>query len=132
VKRRGDIKAQSKKKKGGVSALYQDYLLELDTNCLEVVLIPSRDPDCAMRGGKIRAVQSQNAEWYRKFCSEHESNRKDRLRWSKFKTKIKRAQTRTALLELISGRCESGYARDLREFIARDRADKRKRDSLAA
>lgn len=119
-------------KKGGLAALAKEYLLELDSHRLEVVLIPSRDHDCAMRGGKIRAVQEQNAEWYRKFCAEHESNRKDRLRWSKFKTKIKRASTRRALKEMIAGKCETYYARDLKEFILRDRADKQKRDPLVA
>lgn len=91
----------------------------LDSNYLEVVLIPSRDPDCAMRGGKIRAVQYQNALWYRVFCGEHESNRNDRLRWLKFKTKIKRAHTRRALKELISGKCLTPYAVILKDFIQR-------------
>lgn len=112
--------------------LAAEYLLELDSHCLEVVLIPSRDHDCYMRGGMIRAVQEQNAEWYQKFCAEHESNRKDRLRWAKFKTKIKRQHTRRALKELIAGKCESYYAQDLKAFIERDRADKRKRDRLVA
>lgn len=116
---------KAKKRGGGLAALARDYLLELDSHCLEVVLIPSREHDCAMRGGKIRAVQEQNAEWYRKFCGEHESNRKDRLRWSKFKTKIKRQWTRRALNELIAGKCETYYARDLKEFILRYEADKR-------
>lgn len=97
----------------------EEYLLELESNCLEVVLIPSRDPDCYMRGGMIRAVQSQNADWYRKFCSEHESNRKDSLRWRKFKTKIKRRETRRALKELQSGKCETPYAETLLLFIQR-------------
>lgn len=123
---------KAKKKGGGLAQLAKKYLLELDSHCLEVVLIPSRDHDCAMRGGKIRAVQEQNAEWYRKFCSEHESNRKDRLRWSKFKTKIKRRETRRALEQLIAGKCESPYAKDLRDFIERDKAEKRKRDRLVA
>lgn len=98
---------------------YQNYLEELDGNCLEVVLIPSRDPDCAMRGGMIRAVQYQNAEWYREFCGEHESNRKDRLKWLKFKTKIKRAHTQRALAELIGGQCVTPYAIMLKEFFPR-------------
>lgn len=78
-----------------------------------------------MRGGMIRAVQEQNCSWYRAFCAEHESNRKDRLRWSKFKTKIKRASTRRALKELIGGKCETYYAKDLREFILRDQVVKK-------
>lgn len=129
MKRRENVKAR---KKSPLQQLAREYLIELDSHCLEVVLIPSRDHDCALRGGMIRAVQEQNAEWYRKFCGEHESNRKDRLRWSKFKTKIKRANTRRALQELIAGKCESYYARDLRNFIERDRAEKRKRDRYVA
>lgn len=129
MKRRENVRA---KKKTPLQRLAKEYLLELDSHHLEVVLVPSRDHDCALRGGMIRAVQEQNAEWYRKFCSEHESNRKDRLRWSKFKTKIKREQTRNALLELIAGKCETHYARDLRDFIERDRAEKRKRDRRVA
>jgi hypothetical protein len=57
-----------------ISVLAQEYLDELEGNILEVVLIPSNDPDCAMRGGKIRAVQSQNAQWYREFCAAHPSS----------------------------------------------------------
>jgi len=97
----------------------QIFLDELDSSSLEVVLVPSGDAECAMRGGMIRTVQSVNAEWYRKFCAEHESNRKDRLRWSKFKTKVKRQDTRRALRELIAGKCESHYAKDLANFIRR-------------
>lgn len=128
MKRRGNVKARAKKKRErGLRELAHEYLIELESNCLEVVLIPSRDHDCAMRGGMIRAVQSQNADWYRKFCAEHESDRKDRLRWSKFKTKIKRACTRRALGELIAGKCESAYARDLKGFIQRYEAEQRQR-----
>lgn len=131
MKRRGNVKARKPsrkvKKGGGLARLAQEYLIELDSYHLEVVLIPSRDADCAMRGGMIRAVQEQNAEWYRKFCAEHESNRRDRMRWSKFKTKIKRRATRRALQELIAGKCETHYAKDLRDFIQRDVADKRTR-----
>lgn len=115
------------KKKGGGQRLFREYLLELDSHYLEVVLIPSRDHDCALRGGKIRAVQYQNADWYRAFCAEHESLRKDRNRWRKFKTKVKRRETRKALEELISGRCETSYAKMIHEFIVRYQADKKER-----
>jgi hypothetical protein len=122
VKRRGNVRAKGKKKRGGLR-LYRECLVELESNALEVVLIPSRDPDCAMRGGMIRAVQYQNADWYRAFCSEHESQRKDRNRWRKFKTKIKRQSTKRALKELIAGKCETHYAQMLKEFIVRYQAD---------
>jgi len=130
VKRRGNVKAKAKpkgEKKGGGQRLYRDYLVELESNWLEVILIPSRDHDCAMRGGMIRAVQYQNAPWYRAFCAEHESSRKDRMRWSKFKTKIKRQLTRNALRDLIAGKCETPYAKMLKEFIQRYEQDKRER-----
>jgi hypothetical protein len=72
----------------------------------------------------IRAVQYQNADWYRAFCGEHESQRKDRHKWRKFKTKIKRRETRRALLQLIAGKCETPYAQMLKEFIVRYQADR--------
>ena len=130
MKRRGNLKAKAKpqsKNKGGGQKLYRQYLLELEANYLEVVLIPSRDHDCYMRGGMIRTVQYQNCQWYRAFCAEHESQRKDRNRWRKFKTKIKRRWTRRALKELISGKCETHYARMVQEFIVRYQADKKER-----
>jgi hypothetical protein len=102
-----------------VSYKAQLFLDELEANFLEVVLVPSGDADCAMRGGMIRAVQNENAEWYRKFCGEHGSNRKDIMRWSKHKTKIKRRHTIRALNELIAGKCETPYAKDLAHFIKR-------------
>lgn len=99
--------------------MFQRYLDELEGNYLEVVLIPSGDHECAMRGGMIRAVQCQNCAWYRKFCEEHPSNRKDYYRWSKFKTKIKRRWTIRALNELIAGKCETYYAQSIRDFLKR-------------
>lgn len=122
VKRKPNRKSR---KQTRLQRLAQEYLLELESNCLEVVLIPSRDHDCYMRGGMIRAVQSQNADWYRKFCGEHESQRKDRMRWATFKTKIKRRETRRALKELIAGKQETMYAKDLASFIHRYEADRR-------
>jgi hypothetical protein len=80
-----------------------------------------------MRGGMIRAVQYQNADWYRAFCAEHESNRKDRNRWRKFKTKIKRQWTRRALREMIEGKCQTPYAQTLKEFMFRHEAQRRER-----
>lgn len=122
VKRKPNRKSR---KQTRLQRLAREYLLDLEANCLEVVLIPSRDHDCYMRGGMIRAVQTQNAEWYQEFCREHESLRKDRLRWSKFKTKIKRRWTIRALHELIAGKCETMYAKDLASFIKRHEADRR-------
>lgn len=104
-------------------------LSDLLASRLEVVLIPSRDPDCAMRGGMIRAVQEQNCDWYRSFCREFPSNRK----WQnkKGRTKIKRRDTERGLRELIAGRCETQYADRLSSFIARamanEQTEKRRR-----
>ncbi len=126
MKRCGNVKAKGKrKKKDPLVELAREYLLELESNCLEIVLIPSRDRDCAMRGGMIRAVQYQNADWYRAFCAEHESNRRDRNKWRKFKTKIKRQLTRRALRSLIAGKCETHYAQALKEFMFRYEAQRR-------
>lgn len=126
MRRKGNRRAK-RKPESRPQRLAREYLLELDSNYLEVVLIPSRDYDCAMRGGMIRAVQSQNADWYRVFCGEHESQRRDRLRWRKFKTKIKRQQTRRALQELIAGRCPTHYAQMLKDFITRREQNSRRK-----
>lgn len=93
-------------------------LSDLQACRLEVILVPSRDPDCAMRGGMIRAVQEQNADWYRNFCKQFPSNR----RWQnrKGRTKIKRRDTERGLRELIAGKCETQYAQRLHSFIERE------------
>lgn len=106
---------------GGLASKARELLTDLRSSRLEVVLIPSRDPDCAMRGGMIRAVQEQNADWYRQFCKQSPSNRK----WQnkKGRTKIKRAQVERGLKELIAGRCKSQYADRLRAFIVRQQEE---------
>lgn len=108
---------------GGESSRARELLTDLLASRLEVILIPSRDPDCAMRGGMIRAAQERNADWYREFCREFPSNRK----WQnkKGRTKIKRRETIRGLKELISGRCETQYADRLRIFIVRQIANER-------
>lgn len=90
------------------------------------MLVPSRRIDRA-NYDMIRAVQSQNADWYREFCGCHESSRKDRLRWSKFKTSIKRAHTIRALNELIAGECETPYAQMVYSFL--ENYERKKRDT---
>ena|SRR2546421_8149373 len=106
-----------KQERGGLVKVAKVLLAELESSRLEVVLIPSRDPDCAMRGGMLRAVQEQNADWYQSFARQFESHRKDRLRWRKFKTKIKRNDTLRGLRELVEGNCDSVYAQRLKDFI---------------
>lgn len=117
-------------------------LSELESQRLEVVLVPSRDPDCAMRGGMIRAVQEANPEWYQDFCSQFTAKRRascrrcyrrcqcdkeerQRLRWRTrprrlHDTLIKRQDTIRGLRELIKGQCVSIYAQRLADFIERD------------
>jgi hypothetical protein len=90
---------------------------ELESSHLEVVLIPSEDWECARRGGMIRVVQFANAEWYQDFCSQFESRRRDRLKWRKFKTKIKRRSTLRALRALVKGKVETCYADRLLDFM---------------
>src|SRR2546421_4866570 len=94
-----------KQERGGLVKVAKVLLAELQSSRLEVVLIPSRDPDCAMRGGMLRAVQEQNVSWYKTFCREFQSTRKDLIRWRKHKTKICRRCTVRGLNELIEGRC---------------------------
>jgi hypothetical protein len=98
-----------------LAKLAEEALAELEGNILEVILVPSRDPDCAMRGGMIRCVASKNARWYREFCERYESNRR-RAR-NKPDTMIRRQWTRRGLNELIEGKCETIYAQRLKTFI---------------
>jgi hypothetical protein len=102
-----------------LSKLAAVMLADLEANRLEVVLIPSNDPDCAMRGGMIRAVQSQNPRWYSEFCSLYGSSRR-RMR-AKFDTKIKRARTLRALEMLAEGRNGTEYTQRLKRFISESR-----------
>jgi hypothetical protein len=121
------------------------FLDELESQSLEVVLIQSRHWEIAQQGGKIRAVQSQNPKWYRDFCElyparrgvyttlcdwcsrwHHKKSRCSkgkrrkppiwRRKWL-FDTAVKRRDTVRGLNELLDGRCESEYAKRLRDFI---------------
>lgn len=126
------------------------FLRELEENSLEVVLIPSKHWEVAQQGGKIRAVQSENPEWYQNFCGLYESRRgryqakcdwccgvHDRRKNNRclrrrrptvytrgrkrlFDTSIKRRDTIRGLNELLNGKCESEYAQRLRDFIRRN------------
>lgn len=98
-----------------IAKLAEECLAELEGNILEVILVPSQDPECAMRGGMIRCVASQNARWYREFCEQFESNR--RRPRNKPDTMIRRQWTRRALKELIEGKCQTIYAQRLKQFI---------------
>jgi hypothetical protein len=120
-------------------------LTELESSCLEVVLIPSKDPDCAMRGGMVRVAHMKNVRWYSEFCKHFTARRrrpckyhprrcdcpkeeKEKRRWyyrdrrkSKLHdTSIKRQDTIRGLEELMRGKCQSVYAQRLADFIERD------------
>src|SRR5262249_22352957 len=92
--------------------LYDD----LREHRLEVVLVPSRDPDCALRGGMIRAVQSKNPKWYSEFCERYPTSRY-RVRRHKSDTLIKRQHTLRALKMLAEGRNGTIYTERLTLFI---------------
>jgi len=98
-----------------IAVLAETFLDELEGNILEVILVPSRDDDCAMRGGMIRCVASKNARWYREFCLLYESSRRRR----KPDTMIKRQWTRRGLNALREGKCHTIYAQRLKKFIRR-------------
>lgn len=90
---------------------------ELLHNHLEVVLIPSFDPDVAMRGGKIRIAVSHNAQWYQEFCADY-PKRRSVPRFRKLPdTAIKRAHTLRALQEIANGKAETLYAQRLLPVI---------------
>lgn len=97
-----------------------DLLDELEGNYLEVVLIPAPEPNYTDH--KIRAVQYQNAEWYRKFCEQYVSARKG----FKTRTRIKRRATIKALEKLASGVNDSIYTQRLVEFIHSNYKEKTK------
>lgn len=125
--------------------IVRSFLRDLEQQSLEVVLIPSKRWEVARAGGKIRAVQSENPEWYQVFCAQYRAyrgGRTTRCDWcclwhhkksscSKgkrrkpsalrprrlFDTSIKRQDTIRGLNELLAGRCESAYAHRLRDFI---------------
>lgn len=79
----------------------QQLLDDLESNCLDVVKVPGR------RGGLIRLVQGTNAEWYQKLCGKYPSARAHRYKLHD--TRIKRANVRSTLRVLISGRKTPSY-----------------------
>ncbi len=86
-------------------------LQELESNRLEVVLIP----DCYdMTLNSRRVVISQNAAWYREFCSLYERGRRS---GRKSDTLIKRENTVKALKKIINGVNDSVYTERLLDFM---------------
>lgn len=89
-------------------------LMELESNRLEVVLVPSKvNPSGS---GMIRAVAWRNALWYRKFCAANLSTRKRRN--SRPDTCIKRFRTVDALQKMIEGRRSTYYFNQLSDIAA--------------
>src|SRR5947209_5674569 len=110
-----------------------DLLIELESTRLEVVLIPSADPDCAMRGGMIRVVQNANCKWYRAFCKSHQTRRKrPRRRRNYSDTLIKRAYTVRALESLSEGRSAGIYEERLKPFIKERMKEIERREEVYA
>ena len=56
---------------------YAAYMMkcELESNRLTVSLAPSRVPEIALAGGKIRVVEWANTAWYVAFCCDFPSGR---------------------------------------------------------
>jgi hypothetical protein len=84
-----------------------ELLGELESSCLEVVLVPERRRTC--EGGMIRVAVSKNATWYQRFCRQYASSR--RRRKAAFDTMIKRAHTVRALERFAAGASPRGLRR---------------------
>ena len=93
---------------------YNCMLMELEANRLEVILVPSRVPECAADGGKIRVPVSQNVEWYRELCSHYPvpSSRK------KPRTTVKRQEVIRVLSRLKSEKETKSKYKDYLEEVA--------------
>jgi hypothetical protein len=85
----------------------EDMLGELESGWLEVVLTPSRFQECAERGGKIRVVQNQNAEWYKNLCNKFTSQRGRKRRLHD--TSLKRRNVIQILRTLIKNNKSNSY-----------------------
>jgi hypothetical protein len=92
-------------------------LIELQSQHLEVVLVPSREYEWIIRGWKVRCVQESNCEWYRKFCEQFPSRRTRPRHKKKFDTLIKRRETIAALEQISEGTIHGLYVGRLIDFI---------------
>lgn len=106
-------------RKGGARDMSQQFellLAELQSNRLEVVLVPCRYE--ANTGGCVRVAVSRNCTWYRRFCARHTSSRQRRN--SAVDTKIKRRDVERILGRLIAGLpVRSKYADELCQIAQR-------------
>jgi len=90
---------------------------QLSTSGLTVVLIPSRVPEIAAQGGKIRAVESRNPPWYRDLCAQYTANRTRPRKRAKHDTLIKRRSVIAALDAISRGRNGTVYISRVLPFV---------------
>lgn len=89
---------------------FQSLLDELESNRLEVILIPAREGD-----GKIRVAAWRNPDWYQALCSAHISSRKRKNHLPD--TRIRRSNITRALRRLAAGLpSRSIYVKELTEL----------------
>ena len=103
---------------------HNDFLMAIDwvlqdmrTQFLRVVLIPSRIPEIAAHGGKIRLVESENPRWYRDLCAEYEVKRSRPRNRKSHDTLIRRAHVIRALKAIKSGENSGIYIERLYPYI---------------
>lgn len=87
---------------------------ELESQRLTIALAPCQR---GRRHQKIRVVEEQNPEWYRRLCATCPSRRSKPRNRQKPDTRIKRAGVLRALREMENGRCETEYAQRFLEFV---------------
>ncbi len=109
----------------------EQALHELETSDgLRVILVPSREAD---NRGKLRAAESQNPDWYRKFAGQYTNCRGlGRKRMRRPRTNISRVRTITALRRILAGDRSGIYAERLTEFFERELTNERHRRQAQA
>ncbi len=93
----------------------EQMLMELESNQLVVILVPSKRP--TNEGGMIRVAASKNCSWYRAFCKANSSSRKRKN--SCHDTCIKRFRTVAALEAMIAGVRSTYYYDQLTAIAAK-------------
>lgn len=74
---------------------------------LDVILVPSKNHEIALRGGMIRCVVCQNPQWYSRLCTAHQ---KRRIRRSlKADTRIVRRDVIRLLTRVADGKPVRSY-----------------------
>ncbi|MFN3925671.1 MAG: hypothetical protein ACK4K6_18870 [Pseudarthrobacter sp.] len=95
----------------------QAMLDDLDSNRLDVILLPSRRYEVAIRGGMIRVVQATNPEWYRRLCADYPKRRSRPRNKRKPDTRIVRKTVRSILVNWIkTGRTRSMLKDDITRY----------------